>query len=77
MIALHGINKFSESLTRKLIAAGITKLNVNRDMLMDYYAHLEARVNKIPFTQLLEEGVEKVAECVAGHMDVVLSSGKA
>lgn len=74
---LHGVNRFPESLTRKLIAAGITKINVNRDILTDYYAHLEERVNKIPFTQLLEEGVEKVAESMAHHMDIVLSSGKA
>lgn len=71
------MNRFPESLTRKLIAAGITKINVNRDILMDYYTHLEERVNKIPFTQLLEEGVEKVAESMARHMDSVLSSGKA
>lgn len=77
MVVLHGVNRFPESLTRKLIAAGVTKINVNRDILMPYYEHLEQRVNKIPFTQLLEEGVEKVAECMALHMDICLSSGKA
>lgn len=71
------MNRFPEALTRKLIAAGVTKINVNRDILMPYYEHLEERVNKIPFTQLLEEGVEKVAECMALHMDIALSSGKA
>ena len=44
---------------------------------MPYYEHLEQRINKIPFTQLLEEGVEKVADCMGMHMDIVLSSGKA
>ena len=76
-MVLHGVNRFPEVLTRKLIAAGITKINVNRDILLDYYAHLEARVNKIPFTQLLEEGVDKVADSMALHMDICLSSGKA
>lgn len=76
-MVLHGVNKFPDELTRKLIAAGITKINVNRDILMDYYNHLEANVSKIPFTQLLEEGVEAVAESIARHMDIVLSSGKA
>lgn len=76
-MVLHGVNRFPQELTRKLIAAGITKINVNRDILMDYYEHLEKRVNKIPFTQLLEEGVEKVADCMALHMDIVMSSGKA
>jgi fructose/tagatose bisphosphate aldolase len=76
-VVLHGVNKFPGELTRKLIAAGITKINVNRDILTDYYNHLEANVGKIPFTQLLEEGVEAVAESMARHMDIVLSSGKA
>jgi fructose-bisphosphate aldolase, class II len=71
------VNRFPESLTRKLIAAGTVKINVNRDILMDYYKHLEENVNKMPFTQLLEEGGEKVAESMAFHMDIVLSSGKA
>ncbi len=44
---------------------------------MDYYTHLEKNVGKIPFTQLMEEGVEKVAESMGRHMDIVLSSGKA
>lgn len=76
-MVLHGVNKFPDELTRKLIAAGITKINVNRDILMDYYNHLEENVGKIPFTQLLEEGVETVAQSMARHMDIVLSSGKA
>lgn len=71
------MNRFPESLTRKLIAAGTVKINVNRDILMDYYNHLEQRINKVPFTQLMEEGLQKVAESMAQHMDIVLSSGKA
>ncbi|KAH7134284.1 tagatose-bisphosphate aldolase [Dactylonectria macrodidyma] len=76
LVALHGVNRFPAELTRKLIAAGITKINVNRDILTDYYEHLEKRINKIPFTQLLEEGVEVVAESMARHMDIVQSSNK-
>lgn len=77
LLALHGVNRFSQELTRKLIAAGTLKINVNRDILGPYYVHLEKNVGKIPFTQLLEEGVEVVAESMAEHMKVVLSSGKA
>ncbi|RMJ03385.1 hypothetical protein CDV36_015086 [Fusarium kuroshium] len=76
-IVLHGVNNFPTDLIHKLIAAGITKINVNRDILSPYYKHLEERCNKIPFTQLLEEGVEVVANSMADHMDIVLSSGKA
>lgn len=77
LVVLHGVNRFPAELLRKLITAGITKINVNRDILMDYYAHLEKNVGKIPFTQLLEEGVEAVADSMALYMDIVLSSGRA
>jgi fructose-bisphosphate aldolase class II len=38
---------------------------------------LEQTVNKIPFTQVVDEAVEKVAEALARKMDAVGSSGKA
>lgn len=76
-VVIHGVNHFSTDLYHKLIAAGITKINVNRDILSPYYKHLGERCNKIPFTQLMEECVEVVAESMAHHMDIVLSSGKA
>jgi fructose-bisphosphate aldolase, class II len=77
ILALYGVNHFPESLTRKLIVAGAVKISVNRDIVMDYYNHLEQRINKVPFTQSMEEGLQKVAEPMARHMDIVLSSGKA
>ena len=60
-----------------MIAAGVTKVNVNRDVLEGYYGLVGQKINKIPFTELLEEGVEVVAERTSHYMDVVLSSGKA
>ncbi|KAJ3523094.1 hypothetical protein NM208_g12582 [Fusarium decemcellulare] len=76
-VVLHGVNNFPADLFHKLIAVGITKINVNRDILSPYYKHLGERCNKVPFTQLLEECVEVVANSMAYHMDIVLSSGKA
>lgn len=76
-IALHGVNKFPEPLTRQLIAAGVTKINLSRDILAVYYDHVESRINKVPFTQLMEECVDIVADSMAGYMDIVLSSGTA
>ncbi|KAF5007341.1 hypothetical protein FDECE_6322 [Fusarium decemcellulare] len=76
-IALHGVNKFPQSLTRDLIAAGVTKINLNRDILAGYYDHMEKYINKVPFTQLLEECVDVVADSMEQYMDIVLSSGKA
>ncbi|KAM0252857.1 hypothetical protein ACHAQJ_007486 [Trichoderma viride] len=77
LIALHGVTGYSDSLLQQLIEAGVRKINVNKDILMGYYAHLEQRVNKLPFTQVVDEAVEKVAEALARQMDAVGSSGKA
>lgn len=68
---------YSESLLQQLIEAGVRKINVNKDILAGYYAHFEQKVNKIPFTQLVDEAGEIVAEALARRMDAVGSSGKA
>ncbi|KAK1248739.1 hypothetical protein MKX08_006959 [Trichoderma sp. CBMAI-0020] len=77
LIALHGVTGYCEALLQQLIAAGVRKINVNKDILAGYYAHLEQKVNKIPFTQVVDEAVEAVAEALARQMDAVGSSGKA
>ncbi|PTB44048.1 hypothetical protein M441DRAFT_65820 [Trichoderma asperellum CBS 433.97] len=51
--------------------------NINQDILAGYYAHLEQKVNKIPFTQLVDDAVKKAAETLARRMDAVGSSRKA
>jgi fructose-bisphosphate aldolase class II len=77
LIALHGVAGFSDALFQKLVASGVRKININKAVLARYYAHLEQKVNKIPFTQVVDEAVEKVAEDLAKKMDAVGSSGKA
>ncbi|OTA05893.1 tagatose bisphosphate aldolase [Trichoderma parareesei] len=77
LIALHGVTGFSEELLRQLIEAGVRKINVNKDILMGYYAVLEQRIKKAPFTQVVDEAIEQVAEALARQMDAVGSSGKA
>ncbi|KAH6605671.1 hypothetical protein Trco_004824 [Trichoderma cornu-damae] len=76
-IALHGVTGYSDALLQQLVKAGVRKINVNKDVLAGYYAHLEQKVNKYPFTQVVDEAVEKVAEALARQMDAVGSSGKA
>ncbi|KAK5995030.1 Putative fructose-bisphosphate aldolase [Cladobotryum mycophilum] len=77
LIALHGVTGFSDDLLTRLIQAGVRKINVNKDVLQHYYDHLGENANKVSFTQLLDEGVDKVADSLALQMDVVGSSGKA
>jgi fructose-bisphosphate aldolase class II len=43
IIALHGTNGFPADLMKRCIAAGATKINVNKLVLDDYYStHLKA-----------------------------------
>lgn len=77
-IALHGTNGFPPDLMRQCIRAGATKINVNRIVLDDYYAHLRAEAAGMKsHTALLEEGVSKVVDQTVGWMEIVGSAGRA
>jgi fructose-bisphosphate aldolase class II len=75
--ALHGTNGFSPETLKHCVAAGVTKINVNRLVLDDYYDHLRANVGKMPHTQLIEEGIQKVADLIVRWMEICGSAGKA
>ncbi|KAF3393775.1 putative fructose-bisphosphate aldolase [Penicillium rolfsii] len=76
-LALHGTNGFAPELMKRCVAAGVTKINVNRLVLDDYYDHLRANVGKMPHTQLMEEGIQKVADLTVKWMEICGSAGKA
>lgn len=77
-IALHGTNGFPPDLMRKCIEAGATKINVNRIVLDDYYAHLRSEASKMKsHTTLIEEGVEKIINQTVEWMEIIGSAGKA
>ncbi|KAL4922303.1 ketose-bisphosphate aldolase [Aspergillus aurantiobrunneus] len=76
-LAVHGTNGFKPELVKECIAAGVSKINVNRLVLDDYYAHLYANAGKVSHTQLIEEGIEKVTEATIRWMEICGSAGKA
>jgi fructose-bisphosphate aldolase class II len=76
-LALHGTNGFSPETLKYCVMAGVTKINVNRLVLDDYYNHLHANVGKMPHTQLIEEGIQKVADLTVRWMEICGSAGKA
>ncbi|OJJ07894.1 hypothetical protein ASPVEDRAFT_142866 [Aspergillus versicolor CBS 583.65] len=76
-LALHGTNGFAPELMKCCVAAGVTRSNVNRLVLDDYYDHLRASVDKMPHTQLIEEGIQKVADLTVKWMEIAGSAGKA
>ncbi|KAJ5953243.1 fructose-bisphosphate aldolase [Penicillium verhagenii] len=76
-LALHGTNGFPPDLMKRCVAAGVTKINVNKLVLDDYYEHLRANVATMPHTQLIEEGIQKVADLTIRWMEISGSAGKA
>lgn len=75
-MALHGTNGFPPDLMKKCIAAGATKINVNRLVLDNYYAHLQSQVLHLPHTTLIEEGRSKVIQQTKEWMGICGSVGQ-
>ncbi|KAJ0329879.1 hypothetical protein COL5a_003705 [Colletotrichum fioriniae] len=76
-VALHGTNGFPPDLMKKCIAAGATKINVNRLVLDDYYTHLRSQVTRLPHTTLIEEGTSNVIRQTKEWMETCGSAGQA
>ncbi|KAJ2904895.1 hypothetical protein MKZ38_006936 [Zalerion maritima] len=76
-LVLHGTNSFTQAITRKCIAGGISKNNVNKLVLDRYLAHVRTKASTLPLTTLMEEGVEECQKLVEWQIDVCLSAGKA
>ncbi|KAH7145453.1 hypothetical protein B0J13DRAFT_665826 [Dactylonectria estremocensis] len=76
-LVLHGTNGFSPELLKEYIAAGVSKINVNRLVLDEYCIHLRSQVSRLSHTTLLEEGVQKVVAQTAEWIGICGSAGKA
>ena len=77
-IALHGTNGFPEDILRKCIALGVSKVNVNRLVLDDYYEYLHHdSTRKLPHTKMIEESTHKVVNLTIKWMEICGSAGKA
>ncbi|CAK7211678.1 hypothetical protein SCUCBS95973_001196 [Sporothrix curviconia] len=76
-LVLHGTNGFPPDVMRRCIAAGLSKINVNKLSLDDYYEHLQQRVGTAPHTTIIEEGIAKVAAQTVKWMEICGSAGKA
>jgi fructose-bisphosphate aldolase class II len=74
---LHGTNGFAPELMKKCIEVGVSKINVNRLVLDEYYTHLRSQVNNITHTSLMEQGVQKVITQTIEWMEICGSAGKA
>lgn len=76
-IVLHGTNGFADSITQQCIAAGVSKVNINKLVLDDYGKHLRAQASKLPQTLLIDEGIQHVLRLQNHQMDACRSTGQA
>jgi fructose-bisphosphate aldolase, class II len=61
---------------KQCIAAGMSKINVNKLVLDDYYEDLHISTGKVPHTLLMEQGVKKVVDLTMEWMEICGSAGK-
>ncbi|TQN70058.1 putative fructose-bisphosphate aldolase [Colletotrichum shisoi] len=72
-----GTNGFSPELMGQCVAAGATKINVNKLVLDDYYAHIKSQAAQLSHTTLIEEGTSKVTRQTKEWMEICGSAGQA
>ena len=76
-LALHGTNEFPPEIMAKCIERGVTRVNVNKLVLSDYFAYVAENTGKVPQTELLEKGVSLIQAQCEKWMDNIGCSGKA
>lgn len=76
-IALHGTNEFTPEIMEKLVARGVTRVNVNKLVLSDYNDYVAANCGKVPLTQLMEKGTDLIQAQCEEWMDHLGCTGKA
>ena len=76
-LVLHGTNGFQPDLLKQCVKAGVSKINVNRLVLDNYYTHFRAQAPHLAQTTLMEEGVRQVVGQTIEWMEVCGSAGKA
>jgi fructose-bisphosphate aldolase class II len=75
-LVLRRTNGVQPELMKQCIAAGVTKININR-LVLDDYVHLRSEVNMISYTAVVEQGVGKVMDLTREWMEICGSAGKA
>lgn len=74
-IALHGTNDFSAELMKECIAAGATKINVNKLLLERWNQYLKHNAH-LPITQLIDQGMDVLQKETVRWMTICGSAGR-
>lgn len=76
-LVVHGTNDWAEEVTKKCVAGGCVKVNVNKLVLLDYNNYLKANAPHKSLTKLMEEGTKEIQKLTEWAIDVCGSTGKA
>lgn len=76
-LVVHGTNDWPEELTKKCVAGGCVKVNVNKLVLLDYLNYLKSNAPSKNLTTLMEEGTKEIQKLTEWAIDVCGSTGKA
>ncbi|PVH70320.1 aldolase [Cadophora sp. DSE1049] len=76
-LVLHGSGSFTEDIYRDCIQRGITKINVNAQLVEPWAEMMEKRETFTPLTKLVEDSIEIFQEEVVKLMKMAGSCGKA
>ncbi|KAK4200349.1 ketose-bisphosphate aldolase [Triangularia verruculosa] len=75
-LVLHGADPFDEEIFRKCMAAGVTKVNINKGM-NNHYAWTQEKMRGKPLTTVIEAGTDAMQAAIEKYMHWLGSAGKA
>ncbi|KAK0123657.1 hypothetical protein ONS95_008669 [Cadophora gregata] len=76
-LVLHGSGSFTEDIYRDCIQRGVSKINVNAQLVEPWAEMMEKRKTFTPLTELVEDSIEIFQEEVVKLMKMAGSCGKA
>lgn len=75
-LVLHGADPFDETIFRKCMAGGVTKININKGM-NNHYAAVQEEMRGKPLTSVIEAGTLAMQKAIENYMHMLGSAGKA
>jgi len=75
-LVLHGADPFDLDIFRQCMAAGVTKVNINKGM-NNHYARVQKEMEGKPLTAVIEAGTAAMQEAIEQYMHWLGSAGKA
>jgi fructose-bisphosphate aldolase class II len=75
-LVLHGADPFDEEIFRKCMAAGVTKININKGM-NKHYERVQNEMKGKPLTSVIEAGTDAMQKAIEEYCHMLGSAGKA